>query len=67
MGTSAWSNKGYVLDKLSKYDEAIKACEKAIESDQNFTLAWYNQGVALKSLGRTTEAEAAFAKAKALG
>ena len=35
--------------------------------DPNISEAWYNKGIALKALGRTTEAEAAFAKAKELG
>jgi len=29
--------------------------------------AWYNKGVALEALGRTSDADAAFAKAKELG
>ncbi len=32
-----------------------------------FTDAWYNKGIAFKPLGHTTEANAAFAKAKELG
>ena len=36
----------------------------AIELDPQLAEAWYNKSIALKALGRTTEANAAFAKAK---
>lgn len=36
-------------------------------SGQQAAEDWFNKGNALKALGRTTEAEAAFAKAKELG
>jgi Flp pilus assembly protein TadD len=50
-----------------KYNDTIKAFDKAIEIEPQYALAWYNKGVALKLLDRTTEADAAFAKAKELG
>ena len=43
------------------------AAEKAIELDPKNAFAWVNKDFALKALGRTTEANAAFAKAKELG
>jgi tetratricopeptide (TPR) repeat protein len=49
----AWSKKGAALEALGKFDEALQAYEKA--------------GSTLKLLNRTTEADAAFAKAKKLG
>ena len=39
---------------------------RAIELDPQLAEAWYNKSIALKALGRTTEANAAFAKAKKL-
>jgi Flp pilus assembly protein TadD len=50
-----------------KNEDAIKAYDEAIKLDPNDGLTWNNKGEALKSLGRTTEANAAFAKAKELG
>ena len=62
-----WCNRGLALGKQVKYDEAIKAYEGAIKLNPESAPAWYNKGNALESLGRTTEANAAFAKAKELG
>ena len=50
-----------------KYDEAIKACDKAIEINPQYANAWYGKGSVLRQLGRTTEANGAFAKAEELG
>ena len=63
----AWSNKGTVLYKLGKHDEAIKAFDRTIEINPQDAEAWYNKGTALKALGRTIEADAAFTKAQKLG
>ncbi|WP_348303816.1 hypothetical protein [Methanothrix sp.] len=38
----------------------------AISIDPQYADAWYNKDVALKALGRTSEADAAFAKAEEL-
>ena len=62
-----WINKGIVLAKQGKYDEAILVLDKAIQINPQLAEAWHNKGVALRLLGRTTEADAAFAKAKELG
>jgi Flp pilus assembly protein TadD len=48
-------------------DDAIKAYDEAIRLDPNDAAAWNNKGVALEALGKTTEANAAFAKAQELG
>jgi Flp pilus assembly protein TadD len=58
---------GLTLADQEKYDDAIKAYDEAIRLDPNDATAWYNKGVALEALGKTTEAKAAFAKAKDLG
>ena len=59
-------DKGKALYGQCKNDDAVKAFDEAIRLDPNLAAAWYNKGIALEALGRTTEAEAAFAKAKDL-
>jgi tetratricopeptide (TPR) repeat protein len=63
----AWHNKGVALGKLGKYDNAIKCFDEAIRLYPKLAAAWNAKGTALKLLGHTTEANAAFAKAKELG
>jgi tetratricopeptide (TPR) repeat protein len=48
---------------LNKFDEAIKAYDKAIEIDPQHSNAWYNKGLALTKLNRSNEAIKAFDKA----
>jgi tetratricopeptide (TPR) repeat protein len=59
-----WNNKGFALFKLGKLEEALKAYDKAIGIDPQYTYAWNNKGYAFKSLGRIAEADAAFTKAR---
>jgi tetratricopeptide (TPR) repeat protein len=63
----AWYWKGIALYNQEKYDEAIKAYDEAIRLDPNYAAAWYWKGNAFEALGRTSEANAAFAKAEELG
>ncbi len=63
----AWNNKGLALKAQGKYDEAIKAYDKAIEINPQLALAWSGKGLVLQDLDRTEEANAAFTKAKELG
>jgi tetratricopeptide (TPR) repeat protein len=65
--TFDWYAKGWVLDNQDKYGEAIKCLDEAIRLDPNYASAWHNKGVALEALGRSSEADAAFAKAKEMG
>ena len=51
------------MGKLGKFDEAIKAYDKAIEIDPQHSNAWYNKGLALTKLNRQNEAIKAFEKA----
>jgi len=63
---AALGNKGSALISQGKYDDAIKTCDEAIRLDPSNFGAWSNKGTALRALGRTTEADAAFTKAKEL-
>ena len=57
-----WLNKARALGTLGKYQEAIKACDKAIGLDPKYAIAWYSKGQILKG-----QADAAIAKARELG
>ena len=59
----AWYNKGIALDDLGRYEEAIKAYDKAIELKPDYQKAWYNKGIALRKLYSYEEALEAFNKA----
>ncbi len=58
-----WNNKGVVIGKLGKNEEALECFDKAIEIEPNYTKAWRNKGVALDNLGRHEEAIKCFEKA----
>ena len=62
-----FNEKGVALENQGNYEEALQAFNKTIELDPKLAMAWSNKGKALKLLGRTTEADAAFAKANELG
>ncbi len=62
--TNVWSHKGSELMNSEKYDEAIKAYDKAIEVNPLDSRAWYYKGVALSELGKLDEAQKDFAKVK---
>jgi len=61
-----WINKGDAFYRQGKYNEALNAYDKAIEIIP-FAEYSYSRGIALRALGRTTEADAAFAKAQGAG
>jgi tetratricopeptide (TPR) repeat protein len=52
----AWNNKGVALDKLGKYEEAIKAYGKALEINQKNTTAHSNLGELFFNLGNLEDA-----------
>jgi len=54
---------GLALYDKSKYDDAVKAFDKAIELDPNSATAWNRKGTALKAQGKYDEAVAAYDKA----
>jgi tetratricopeptide (TPR) repeat protein len=63
-----WINGGVLLSAhLGKYEKALEYYERALEIDPADGYAWHARGEALKALGRTSEADAAFEKAKELG
>jgi tetratricopeptide (TPR) repeat protein len=39
----AWYNKGVVLVNLGRYEEALKANDKAIELKPDYANAWFNR------------------------
>src|SRR5450756_376817 len=61
-----WSNKGVSLAHLSRHEESIFCCDKALALDPCSANAWMNKGNSLSSLGRNEEAILCFDKALAL-
>ncbi len=61
--SDSWLKKGIALEILNKHDEAIKACDKAIEINPIDWNAWYAKGIALEKLGKSNEATKAYKKA----
>src|SRR5271157_4504806 len=55
--------KGLSLMVLGRYDEALKAYDKAIEVNPHLVAAWYHKGYALDDLGKHEEALKAYDKA----
>ncbi|MDD4750105.1 MAG: tetratricopeptide repeat protein [Methanosarcinaceae archaeon] len=60
---SEWIDKGIVLQKLRKYEEALEAFNKAIEFEPEDAFAWCNKGIVLQKLRKYEEALEAFKKA----
>lgn len=59
----AWNNRGYVLNKLERHNEAIASCDSALAYNPTLNEAWINRGNALHELGRIKEAIASFESA----
>jgi len=62
----AWRNRGIILGKQKKDEDALKAFVKAVELDSKNAEAWRNKGTALGRLGRDEEALEALKKATEL-
>jgi tetratricopeptide (TPR) repeat protein len=60
---SDWVDQSLALYNQGKYDEAIQACEKAIELDPKYAMPWNNKGAALMEKGRYDDAVKAYDKA----
>ena len=58
-----WFTKGFILQNLSKYVEAIQAFNEAIELNPKCLDAWVGKGFALHALSYDTEAQDALDKA----
>jgi tetratricopeptide (TPR) repeat protein len=63
---SDWVDKSLVLYNQGRYNEAIQACDKAIELDPKYAMPWNNKGGALFFLGRYDDAIQAYDKATKL-
>src|SRR5450756_269739 len=61
-----WSNKGVSLAHLSRHEESIFCCDKALALDPCSANAWTNKGNSLDSLGCNEAAILCFDKALAL-
>jgi tetratricopeptide (TPR) repeat protein len=59
----AWYNKGIVLAKLDRTDDAISAYDMALNIDPAFGTAWNNKGNIFARLGKYEKAIEAFKKA----
>ena len=53
---NAWNNKGFSLNELGRYEEAIKSLDHALRIDPKYAYAWNNKGISLNRLGRYEEA-----------
>ena len=62
----AWTNRGYALAGLQKYDEMRESCSTATIINPRAVYAWNCQGEALHNLKREAEAVAVFDRAIAL-
>ncbi len=51
----SWYNKGVVLDKLGRSEEALAAFNEALRIDPKFTDSWFNKACALSFLKRKDE------------
>ena len=59
-----WFDKAIALEKLGKYEKAIKHYTAILEVDMNNVIAYHNKGVALEKLGRHDEAAKCFDEEK---
>ena len=46
--SGTWINKGVNIAKLSKFDDAITACDKTTQIKPHDSCAWYNKGLEQK-------------------
>jgi tetratricopeptide (TPR) repeat protein len=56
----AWANKGLILKKLDKREEAILCYDRAIQIQPNYPNSWFNKGVLLGCLGQLEDAVKCF-------
>jgi len=51
-----WFNKGFVLESLGRWDEALAAFQRSTELSPELDRAWYGQGLVLIRMQRFDEA-----------
>lgn len=56
----AWTDQGYTLQKLNRFQEALTSYEKALEIDKNFYEALIGKGNMLDQTGKPDKALSAF-------
>ena len=61
--SDAWCGRGIALYISGRYEEALQACDKALELNPDNSKAWSNKGKVLRCLGRSEDALQAFDKA----
>ncbi len=62
----AWSNLGEAYVNASRYEDAIRSCDKALKVEPSLSPAYYNRGLAWAGLDHMTEAISDYDKAIAL-
>jgi len=62
----AWYEKGKLLHRLGRVEEALEAFERVISINPENNDGWYNKGVCLTKLGRNEESLEAFQEASRL-
>jgi tetratricopeptide (TPR) repeat protein len=60
---SAWNNKGVVLTKLGKYNEALECFDNALKLNPGVSNTWLNRGITLVKLNEYEEAMDCFDRA----
>jgi len=59
----SWKNRGFVLSKLGRYEEALANYEQALKLKPDSYQTWFSRGFMLSELGRYEEAFANFEQA----
>lgn len=54
--SSLHDNRGYILNELQRYEEALECFDKTLELNPDYASAWHNKGYTLHKLGRLSEA-----------
>ena len=49
---NGWYNRGIVLNRMLRYNQAIESYEMALAIQEKFPAAWYNKGNAFANMGR---------------
>ncbi|MEG3847916.1 tetratricopeptide repeat protein [Microcoleus sp. herbarium19] len=55
----AWLSRGWVLDNLGRYEEALISCDRAIELDEQYLSVFFARAIAILEFNRWDEGIAA--------